>query len=212
MRLSQKGIRVPIHGLLAFIVLSSLFFPALTPASFAEEPTRQISQAIAITIEKRANPADPPLVVAGILTIALNVHTGKFTGAITPWGALPPDAPPNTEGLLQPVVLFDIVNGSFMPHEGVTQLAVDGQFHGRAVNMLVRDVGGEGQHIYALGTTENDPGPRYTRDLGRLAGPAVGPEQGTRGDWDIAPSVIDAQKQAMERWRILQDTQTKIFN
>src|SRR6266699_42043 len=153
------------------MVLSRLLCPALTPASFAEAPTRQISQTIEITIDKRANPADPPLVVAGILTIALNVHTGKFTGAITPGVFLPLDAPPNTEGIPQTVVMFDIVNGSIEPHEGVTQLKVDGQCQGRAVNMLVRDVRGEGQHIYALGTTENDPGPRYARDFGRIAGP-----------------------------------------
>jgi hypothetical protein len=51
------------------------------------------------------------------------------------------------------------------------------------VNMLVRDVGGEGQHIYALGTTEHEPGKRFEQDFGRIAGPAGGPERSARGDW-----------------------------
>ena len=108
--------------------------PGHFPVSFAEAQITQSRFTIEITIDKRANPADPPLVVAGILTISLNVHTGKFTGVITPGIAQPPDALPNTEGTPQTVVLFDVVNGTLMPHEGVMQLTVDGQIQGAEVS------------------------------------------------------------------------------
>jgi len=144
-----------------------------------------MSLVIEITINTRANPADPTFVVAGILTIVLNVKTGQFTGDITP-GAVCPLDPQSTECPQQTAVLFDVVNGSIVPHEEVTQLKVEGQILRRAVNMIVRDVGGTGRHIFALGTTENDPGDQFESDVGRVAGPAVGPEAGEGGDWQIA--------------------------
>jgi hypothetical protein len=143
-----------------------------------------VQKAFEITVRERANPLDPVIAVAGVLTLHVRESDGRFTGRITP-GFHVPAGDPGAAGVRAESVLFALGDDGFAPVQGVRQLMVDGQFNGRGVNMVVHDVLGPGRDIFAQGTTEHFVGTAFTRDPGRIAGPGVGPLDGDRGDWAV---------------------------
>lgn len=139
----------------------------------------RLSTAFEVTIHRRGNPADQPIAVVGMLTVDVD-KSGALTGRITP-------SVDQRTGQLAPSVLFTFDGATLTPAPGVSELEVRGQITGRAVNLIILDAGGPGKHIYGSGTAENElsfsRGGKSVNDLGKLGGPAVGPEKGDAGDW-----------------------------
>ena len=107
--------------------------------------------------------------------------TGRFTGVLTP-------AVDATTGEPFPTVLFRLIEGAIVSDPDVTQLAVDGQLMGRAMNLVVREVLGPDMHIFAMGTTLTTPGDQDGSSFERAAGVGVGPELGPFEDhalWQV---------------------------
>ena len=146
----------------------------------------EVQRAIEITVRQRANPTEPVVAIAGVLTLHVRPTDGRFVGSITPGYRVPVDAPAGTVGIPLDSVLFRLQHGDWIADPSVEQLAVDGQFTGRGVNMVVHEVLGSGHDIFAQGTTEHHIGSRFARDPGRIAGPAVGPGHGDRADWSVS--------------------------
>ena len=152
---------------------------------WANDDFTRVEKAFEITVRDRANPLDPVLAVAGVLTLHVRQSDGRFTGWVTPGFRVSFGSPAGTIGTPLDSVLFRLIGGALVPDLAVKHLAVDGQFTGRGVNMVVRDVLGPGQHIFAQGTTERYTGNWFAKDPGRIAGPGVGPADGDRGDWAV---------------------------
>jgi hypothetical protein len=154
-----------------------------------DDGVRMMQKAIEITVRDRGNPLDPVIAVAGVLTLQVRIGDGRFVGWITPGFRVPAGAPA-TVGTPVDSVLFRLTKNGFVGSPRVSQLAVDGQFNDRGVNMVVHDVTGPGQDIFALGTTERFMGNPPTRDPGRIAGPGVGPVDGDRVDWAVRSETV----------------------
>ena len=63
------------------------------------------------------------------------------------------------------------------PMAGTQELPVVGQANGRAINLMITVA--DGQHVFGVGTLEND----ISQCAGEMGGPFVGPEAGDTGDW-----------------------------
>ena len=106
-----------------------------------------------------------------------------------------------TTGTRFPTVLFRVLEGAIVPDPEVTQLAVDGQLLGRAMNLVVREVLGPDTHIFAMGTTLTAPGHPDDRTFEQAAGVGVGPELGTFEDqavWQVMGEVPVEQTSTSE--------------
>jgi hypothetical protein len=168
----------------ASIVLTGTEISASNDRPGDRDGTTTVQKAFAVTVRERVHPLDPVIAVTGVLTLQVRQSDGRFTGRITP-GFHVPDGTPNAPGIRAESVLFALGNDGFAPVAGVRSLAVDGQFTGRGVHMVVHDVLGSGHDIFAEGTTAHFTGNAFTRDPGRIAGPGVGPFEGDRGDWVV---------------------------
>jgi hypothetical protein len=144
----------------------------------------KVRKAFEVTIRHRVNPLDPVIAVTGVLTLHVRPGDGRFVGTITPGYRVSKESPDAPATPLDSV-LFSIVDGEFVSDPEVKLLKVDGQFSGRGVNMVIHDVLGPGQDIYAQGTTERYMGEWFNKDPGRIAGPAIGPLDGDSGDWAV---------------------------
>lgn len=169
----------------ASFLISTLLIPHKATADDTETIT--FEPVFEVTIDQRGNPDDQSFMVAGTLT--LNIHTtdGSFTGRITPGAGIKGD-----DNSVFPLTSVLFLGDERIPQEGVTEIAVNGQIQGRAVNMIIESFPGSPLHIFVNGTTDRDPGLQFEnyRDGIRMAGPAVGPKPGDRGDWVVDPMCI----------------------
>jgi hypothetical protein len=150
----------------------------------------EVEKAVEITVRARGNPLDPVVAIAGVLTLRVRPADGRFTGWITPGFRVPYGSQPGTAGAPLDSVLFRVVDDAFVADPAVPRLRVDGQLGGRGINMVVHDVLGPGDDIFAQGTTEHFTGARFARDPGRIAGPGVGPLLGDSVDWAVRSETV----------------------
>ena len=146
---------------------------ALVGVVSAEADPKQLHTLFIVTVDQ--GPSEG-LVVQGELTADVDSGTGVLTGALTP-------GPNPSTGLPYTSVVFTTVGGTLVPNPHVTALEVRGRLEHHAVNLILLNAGGPGQHIFGVGTSENDTGKGLQHAPGAVGGPAAGPQAGDLGDW-----------------------------
>jgi hypothetical protein len=158
------------QGMLAVLVL----FVGLCTVAGAEAGSKQLHTLFIVTVDQ--GPSEG-LVVQGKLTADVDPGTGVLSGTLTP-------GPNPSTGLPYTSVVFTTVGGTLVPNPHVTALEVRGRLEHHAVNLILLNAGGPGQHIFGVGTSEHDTGQGLQHAPGAVGGPAAGPQAGDLGDWE----------------------------
>jgi hypothetical protein len=160
---------------LAMLLVVSIL--SLTMAATAPSATQQLKAFFQVTI--RQGP-DAGLVVFGALTLHVDPRTGNFTGTLTPVM--------NAEtGLPYATMLFTQSGDSLTPvPNGLAQIDLRGTMQGHAINLIGLNVQGAGKDLVGVGTMEITLQDWLsTGSHGFIGGPAIGPEPGDSGDWEV---------------------------